>query len=134
MVARERELISSEDFDMYCQEAKSDGYAGNSPNFDFTRRTPLSAAERFPEAAEHKGVSDSFNEIGEAGPKSSGLIRPGFTILVIGIFVAFFQYNRTYHSSFAQHTRFLDVGMGIIIAAAGLVILLFGIWKHFRKE
>ncbi|HLP74074.1 MAG TPA: hypothetical protein VK155_14305 [Bacteroidales bacterium] len=171
MVARERELISGEDFNMYCRDAKSGSLIEHVSSFDYAGHTSSIDSEdipceeeleaekkkfwkcpncnhvvgiefgtcwncgkEIPQVVEHPGDAEIINEIREAEPKIKGLIRPGFALLIIGIFVSFFEYNRTYHSSFAQHTRFIDVGFGILIAATGLVLLSFGIWMHFNKR
>jgi hypothetical protein len=171
-VAKERELISEEDFKIYCRDAKSGTLIGRYSIFNNASQSPSDNCvdtpgeeeledekEKFwkcpncnqivgiefgacwncstevPEVIEHPGKADSINEIREAEPKRKGnLIRSGFTLLVFGILIAVYEHNRVYYSSFAQHTRFLEVGFGIFIAIAGLAMLLFGIWMHFRRE
>lgn len=170
-VAKERELISGEDFNAYCQDAKTDTLTEHSSNFYYSSQSTTYDSENIPgeeeleaekekfwkcpscnqpvgmefgacwncgteapEVVEHPGNADIINEIREAEPKRKvNLMRSGFFLLVIGILMAVYEHNRTYYSSFAQHTRFLDVGFGIFMAIAGVIILSFGIWMHFKK-
>jgi hypothetical protein len=174
-VAKDRELISEEDFKNYCMDAKSGTItehgpvpgeiAGESsqdvPESLFENKEELEAEkEKFwkcpkchtlvgiefgvcwncqaevPSVIEHPDSAEIIKDRKDETSESLLMRNPiisGFAIFVFGMLIALYENYRTWYTSFAWHTRFMEVGFGIFIALLGITVMAYGIYARVKK-
>lgn len=175
-LAKDRELISEEDFRIYCMDAKSGTItehesgpmeikglpSEDDPEIVFENKEEMEEEkEKFwkcpkcnelvemeigmcwncgaeaPVVIEHPNtaeiIADRKGAISESWLMGNP-IRAGFSICVFGTLIALFEYYRTYYSSLARQTRFLEVGFGIFMALLGILIMGYGIYVRVIKD
>lgn len=172
-VAKERELISDEDFRICCQDAREGTVSGHELSSDDLARLSVSddpedesgskeeleaekekfwkcpkcnqlvgmdlgvcwnCGEEVPSVIEHPDNAQIIKEHSEVlrdSQKSFNPFKSGFILVVFGILIALYEQKRSWHSSFANNTRFIGVGMGILVVLVGVIVIVIGI--HLRS-